>query len=155
MQRTDHFIFKMLDPKQHQATYCLIERSSDSTFVLKALKQKLYIDGLAYLLQDIYGIENKHIQSRVRPSVLHITSKKLQRPEKVLCKWFLVIKPYLWNRRKSKEWKEIEPFGHGNSPKSSDDRIGQVFCLSQRRFDRVSWVGCRADERVGPKGGHR
>ena len=64
------FFYVLADPKQHQATYCLIERSSDSIFVLKALKQKLYIDGLAYLLQDIYGIENKHnIQHRVRSSL--------------------------------------------------------------------------------------
>lgn len=53
------------DPKQHQATYCLIEHSSDGAFVLKALKQKLYVDNLAYLLQDIYGIENKLVHVRV------------------------------------------------------------------------------------------
>jgi len=53
------------DPKQHQATYCLIEHSSDSSYVLKALKQKLYVDNLAYLLQDIYGIENKLVHTRV------------------------------------------------------------------------------------------
>lgn len=52
------------DPKQHQATYCLIEHSSDGSFVLKALKQKLYVDNLAYLLQDIYGIENKLVHVR-------------------------------------------------------------------------------------------
>jgi len=52
------------DPKQHQATYCLIEHSSDSSYVLKALKQKLYVDNLAYLLQDIYGIENKLVHTR-------------------------------------------------------------------------------------------
>ena len=57
------FIFK--DPKQHQATYCLIEHSSDASYVLKALKQKLYVDNLAYLLQDIYCIENKLVHHRV------------------------------------------------------------------------------------------
>ena len=57
------FLFK--DPKQHQATYCLIEHSSDASYVLKALKQKLYVDNLAYLLQDIYGIENKLVHHRV------------------------------------------------------------------------------------------
>lgn len=59
------FLFT-LDPKQHQATYCLIEQTSDASFVLKALKQKLYVDNLAYLLQDIYGIENKLVHQRVR-----------------------------------------------------------------------------------------
>lgn len=57
------------DPKQHQATYCLIEHSSDSSYVLKALKQKLYVDNLAYLLQDIYGIENKLVHTRVIETV--------------------------------------------------------------------------------------
>lgn len=56
------------DPKQHQATYCLIEHSSDASYVLKALKQKLYVDNLAYLLQDIYGIENKIVHHRVEDS---------------------------------------------------------------------------------------
>jgi hypothetical protein len=31
--------------------------------VLKALKQKLYVDGLCYLLQEIYGIENKNTEN--------------------------------------------------------------------------------------------
>jgi hypothetical protein len=59
----------LLDPKQHQATYCLIEHSSDASYVLKALKQKLYVDNLAYLLQDIYGIENKLVHVRVMSKV--------------------------------------------------------------------------------------
>lgn len=61
----NHNLYYLLDPKQHQATYCLIEHSSDATYVLKALKQKLYVDNLAYLLQDIYGIENKLVHTRV------------------------------------------------------------------------------------------
>ena len=63
LQMYSTFLFK--DPKQHQATYCLIEHSSDASYVLKALKQKLYVDNLAYLLQDIYGIENKLVHHRV------------------------------------------------------------------------------------------
>ena len=27
--------------------------------MLKPLKQKLFVDGLSYLLQEIYGLENK------------------------------------------------------------------------------------------------
>ena len=37
------------------------------------------------------------------------------------------LTPYLRIRLESKESKEIDPFGRGNSPKSGDDRIGQVF----------------------------
>ena len=46
---------------------------------------------------------------------------------------------YLRIRRKSKESKEIDPPppGRGNSPKSGDDRIDQVFCLRHRGFERV------------------
>ncbi|KAE9555341.1 hypothetical protein FO519_001423 [Halicephalobus sp. NKZ332] len=51
---------------QVQATFCSIERSSDQTaaFILKPLKQKLIVDGVTYLMQEIYGIENKEKSSR-------------------------------------------------------------------------------------------
>ncbi|CAG0916967.1 unnamed protein product [Notodromas monacha] len=48
------------EPRQSQATIAVIEKFSDGTFGLKAFKQKLFVDGLCYLLQEIYGIENKH-----------------------------------------------------------------------------------------------
>jgi len=47
------------EPRQAHLTLGLVEKHSDGQFVLKALKQKLYVDGLCYLLQEIYGIENK------------------------------------------------------------------------------------------------
>uniref|UniRef100_A0A6A7G4Y0 RING-type E3 ubiquitin transferase n=2 Tax=Hirondellea gigas TaxID=1518452 RepID=A0A6A7G4Y0_9CRUS len=47
------------DPRQSQATIGIVEKHSDG-FVLKALKQKLFVHGLCYLLQEIYGIENKN-----------------------------------------------------------------------------------------------
>lgn len=37
----------------------MVEKHSDG-YVLKPLKQKLFVDGLSYLLQEIYGIENKN-----------------------------------------------------------------------------------------------
>jgi len=54
-------------PVQVQATFCSIERSSDQTavFLLKPLKQKLIVDGVTYLMQEIYGIENKEISSKI------------------------------------------------------------------------------------------
>ena len=59
--------------------------------------------------------------------------------------------PYLQIRQKSKESKEIEPFGKGgNSRKSVDDRIGKVYRQRHHRFDRVS-AGCRAHDWIGPK----
>lgn len=42
-------------------TFAVIERSSlDGCYVMKPLKQKQFVHGLCYLLQEIYGIENKH-----------------------------------------------------------------------------------------------
>jgi len=41
----------------------VVEKHSDGTYVLKALKQKLYVDGLCYLVQEIYGIENKNTEN--------------------------------------------------------------------------------------------
>ncbi|XP_012227131.1 E3 ubiquitin ligase Rnf157 [Linepithema humile] len=51
------------DPKQSHTTIAVVEKHSDGTYVLKALKQKLYVDGLCYLLQEIYGIENKNTEN--------------------------------------------------------------------------------------------
>ena len=51
------------DSKQSHTCISVVERHSDGTYVLKALKQKLFVDGLCYLLQEIYGIENKNIES--------------------------------------------------------------------------------------------
>ncbi|XP_048757856.1 E3 ubiquitin-protein ligase MGRN1-like isoform X4 [Ostrea edulis] len=43
-------------------TYAVVEKSSvDGSYMIKALKQKQFVDGLLYLLQEIYGIENKQI----------------------------------------------------------------------------------------------
>lgn len=39
-------------------TFAVVEKHSEG-YVLKPLKQKLFVDGLSYLLQEIYGIENK------------------------------------------------------------------------------------------------
>ena len=46
-------------PKQSHTTIASIERASDGSYVLKNIKQKLFVDGLSYLLQEIYGLENK------------------------------------------------------------------------------------------------
>ncbi|XP_049858014.1 probable E3 ubiquitin-protein ligase MGRN1 isoform X1 [Schistocerca gregaria] len=48
------------EPHQSHTTIAVVDHHSDGTYVLKALKQKLYVDGLCYLLQEIYGIENKN-----------------------------------------------------------------------------------------------
>lgn len=49
----------ILDARQSHTTIAVVERHGDGSFSLKALKQKLFVDGLCYLLQEIYGIENK------------------------------------------------------------------------------------------------
>lgn len=46
--------------RQSHTTIATVEKLLDGSFVLKALKQKLFVDGLCYLLQEIYGIENKN-----------------------------------------------------------------------------------------------
>lgn len=46
--------------RQSHTTVATVEKTIDGTYVLKALKQKLFVDGLCYLLQEIYGIENKN-----------------------------------------------------------------------------------------------
>jgi len=43
-------------------TLAVVERSADGSYVLKPFKQKQVVDGLCYLLQEIYGIENKNTE---------------------------------------------------------------------------------------------
>lgn len=60
-----HMLLVMLPcPADHPChshmTYAVVEKSSvDGGYMIKALKQKQFVDGLLYLLQEIYGIENK------------------------------------------------------------------------------------------------
>ena len=51
------FSFKSITRQAH-LTLGLVEKHSDGQFVLKALKQKLYVDGLCYLLQVLKYILN-------------------------------------------------------------------------------------------------
>lgn len=45
---------------QAHMTFAIVDRSAaDGAYILKPLKQKQFVDGLPYLLQEIYGIENK------------------------------------------------------------------------------------------------
>lgn len=47
-------------------TICVVDHhASDGEYHLRAMKQKIFVDGLCYLLQEIYGIENKNL-TRVR-----------------------------------------------------------------------------------------
>jgi hypothetical protein len=58
-------------PRQCHTTFGVVERASDGGFLLKAYKQKLFVDGLSYLLQEIYGLENK--SADVHPHQVLIT----------------------------------------------------------------------------------
>ena len=55
-------------PKQQHVTFATIDKivnpsdQSVSSYSLKATKQKLFVDGLSYLLQEIYGLENKSME---------------------------------------------------------------------------------------------
>lgn len=42
--------------------YAVIEKSPEGSYIIKPLKQKQFVDGLCYLLQEIYGIENKNME---------------------------------------------------------------------------------------------
>ncbi|XP_037094209.1 LOW QUALITY PROTEIN: E3 ubiquitin-protein ligase MGRN1-like [Pollicipes pollicipes] len=52
------------DPRQCHVTTGYVDRMSDGSYMLKPLKQKQYIDGLVFLLQEIYGIENKLVDNK-------------------------------------------------------------------------------------------
>ena len=49
------------EPRQSHILIAIIERNHENTHSIKPLKQKLFVDGLTYLLQEIYGIENKNM----------------------------------------------------------------------------------------------
>lgn len=64
--------------RQSHTTIAVVEKHSDGTYVLKALKQKLFVDGLCYLLQEIYGIENKNLDTKVRSHAKVIEKNRRQ-----------------------------------------------------------------------------
>lgn len=47
--------------RQSHTTICVVDHHADGSYALRALKQKIFVDGLLYLLQEIYGIENKNL----------------------------------------------------------------------------------------------
>lgn len=50
------------NPRQSQSLVATVEKSQlDDSYSIKPLKQLLFVDGVQYILQDIYGIENKSI----------------------------------------------------------------------------------------------
>lgn len=51
--------------RQSHTTICVVDHQTDGTYALRALKQKLFVDGLCYLLQEIYGIENKNLYKSI------------------------------------------------------------------------------------------
>ena len=62
-------------PRQSHTTVAVVDATSDGCgFILKPLKQKLYVDGLSYLLQEIYGLENKYADSQVLPDTCPLNS---------------------------------------------------------------------------------
>lgn len=50
-------------PRQSHALIAVIEKNNNGSFSIKPFIQKTFIDGLFYLLQEIYGIENKNIST--------------------------------------------------------------------------------------------
>ena len=55
------------DGCQSHATLAVVDATSDGMgYMLKPLKQKLFVDGLCYLLQEVYGLENKMSEDEAR-----------------------------------------------------------------------------------------
>lgn len=51
-------------PRQSQSLVATVEKSQlDDSYSIKPLKQMIFVDGVQYILQDIYGIENKPLTS--------------------------------------------------------------------------------------------
>jgi hypothetical protein len=42
------------------STICVVDHHHEE-YHIRAMKQKIFVDGLCYLLQEIYGIENKNL----------------------------------------------------------------------------------------------
>lgn len=42
---------------QAQCTYAKLKKDEDGKWVLQVLKQKIWVDGVSYELQEIYGME--------------------------------------------------------------------------------------------------
>lgn len=59
------FLFNSIEPRQSHLLIAVVEKIADSSYSLKPLKQKIFVDGLTYLLQEIYGIENKNVNIKV------------------------------------------------------------------------------------------
>lgn len=101
---------------------------------------------------SIQGVPDVHMVSPSNPIQEYSLLAKKSRPReakiysllyKILCSWFLswrLICGLPENRRKS------NASGGGNSP--------EFICLRHRGFGRVS-AGCRARDRIGPKGNRR
>ena len=55
--------------------FVIVEKTSDGGYMAKPLKQKQMMDGLCYLLQEVYGIENKNSE---RNKVRSVTNNCVQ-----------------------------------------------------------------------------
>lgn len=54
-------------PRQSQSLVATIEKSQlDESYSIKPLKQLIFADGIQYILQDIYGIENGQLLARTK-----------------------------------------------------------------------------------------
>ena len=47
------------NPYQSLITLCNFSQMGENAFSIKVLKQKLYVDGMEYLLHETFGMENK------------------------------------------------------------------------------------------------
>ena len=61
-------------------TLAVVDKLPDGSYALKPLKQKQMVDGLCYLLQEIYGIENKNTErAKVDYSKIYLNFKSVHR----------------------------------------------------------------------------
>ena len=79
-----------LDELGHShVTYAVVDKLADGTYGLRCLKQKQFVDGVAYLLQEIYGIENKNTERAKVCTHTHLGSSRARacvRRLSILCR---------------------------------------------------------------------
>lgn len=72
-------------PRQSHSLVATVEKSQlDDSYSIKPLKQLIFVDGVQYILQDIYGIENKRLPSSSDLKSLSMAPRPLDRSNRNL-----------------------------------------------------------------------
>jgi hypothetical protein len=66
---------------QAQCTYAKLKKDDDNKWALQVLKQKIWVDGVSYELQEIYGMD----ATRTGPAALGTPADDIEGRECVIC----------------------------------------------------------------------